>query len=106
MGNLPSDTGSETEDGSWLQEGVAREFVMLWILPSSLGLYSLSKEATCVWVLLALSFGMVTPFRDLTVKGLLWIHFTDLGTEHTLIKPPCLEKRVGTSAGTAMVLYA
>lgn len=49
---------------------------------------------------------MVTPFRDLTVKGLLWIHATDLVTEHTLIKPPWLEKRVGTSAGTAMVLYA
>ena len=49
---------------------------------------------------------MVTPFRDLTVKGLLLIHYTDLGTEHTLVKTLCLEKIVGTSAGTAMVLYA
>ena len=48
LGTLPSDTGSETEGGSWLQEGVAREFAMLWLLLSSLGLYCLSKEATCV----------------------------------------------------------
>lgn len=80
-------------------------FVLLWLLVSSLGPQGLAKEATCVWVL-DLSSGMVTPFRDLTVKGLLWIHATDLVTEHTLIKPPWLEKRVGTSAGTATVLYA
>lgn len=64
------------DGGSWLQEGVGREFVMLWLLMSSLGLDGLSKGATCVWVL-GLSFGLVTPLRDLTVKGLLWIYAID-----------------------------
>lgn len=43
-GEPPSDTGSGALGGSWLQEGVSREFAILWLSLSSLGLDKFSKE--------------------------------------------------------------